>query len=329
MSTGQSLSSCPGCRDEQCVEDRPYRGLHAIFQGRNLWRCGACGLVFINPMPSQDDWDRYNQDFFVESEGGLPKDPDTLLFFKGIARLRLQYIVEHAGWVEPPDAVLEIGPGPGFLCDAYLQQRPDARFAAVETDHSCQEMLREKGVEVFDAFEQIPAESTAFDLVIISHVLEHIQDPAGLVKTAMGCLRPGGYMFIEVPCRDFEYKRYWDAHILFFDKPSMDRVLQRAGLQDFRLSYHGEDINRLKRQLSLFNKALARFKVTAVLNRLQRAIYRIGQSLGGGHGGAGRPLADSEMWAVVRTYAPHRENDRPARWLRVLGRKGNEDGISI
>jgi SAM-dependent methyltransferase len=313
--------TCHGCASEQCVEDRPYRGLHAIFQGRSLWRCEACGLAFIDPMPSQDDWDRYNQDFFVESEGGLPKDPDTLLFFKGIARLRLQYMVEHAGLATPPDSVLEIGPGPGFLCDAYLQQRPDARFVVVETDHTCQEMLREKGVEVFDSFEQIPVESGEFDLVVMSHVLEHSQDPTGLVETAMGYLRPGGHMFIEVPCRDFEYKRFWDAHILFFDKPSMEMVLRRVGLEDFRLSYHGEESEQLKRQLNLLNRVLSRFKIKAAIGRLYKMTQGVREKVMGKVEPDPGPIGDSQMWAIVKTYSPQIEHTRPARWLRALARK--------
>lgn len=39
----------------------------------------------------------------------------------------------------------------------------------------------------------------AYDLVVINHVLEHVDNGLAVVHQAMGCLRPGGTLYLEVP----------------------------------------------------------------------------------------------------------------------------------
>jgi SAM-dependent methyltransferase len=75
------------------------------------------------------------------------------------------------------------------------------------------------------------------DLVVMSHVLEHISDPIKFIQIATSGLRQGGALFIEVPCRDWEHKDLDEPHILFFDKRPLQLLLQRAGFNDIEVSY--------------------------------------------------------------------------------------------
>ncbi|MDQ2780482.1 MAG: class I SAM-dependent methyltransferase [Pseudomonadota bacterium] len=43
------------------------------------------------------------------------------------------------------------------------------------------------------------AERAAYDLVIINHVLEHVDNGIEVVGNAVACLRPGGTLYLEVP----------------------------------------------------------------------------------------------------------------------------------
>jgi SAM-dependent methyltransferase len=49
--------------------------------------------------------------------------------------------------------------------------------------------------------EQIDSRSLGgpFDLLLFSHILEHLRDPAGVVRSLIPCLRRGGYVLIAVP----------------------------------------------------------------------------------------------------------------------------------
>ena len=56
------------------------------------------------------------------------------------------------------------------------------------------------------------------DVIIISHVLEHVSDPKGFLSFANSFLKKGGALFVEIPCNDFQHKTIMEPHLLFFDK---------------------------------------------------------------------------------------------------------------
>jgi SAM-dependent methyltransferase len=47
--------------------------------------------------------------------------------------------------------------------------------------------------------EALPFEDDRFDLVVASHVLEHVTDPIGLARECVRVCRPGGRVYLEVP----------------------------------------------------------------------------------------------------------------------------------
>jgi SAM-dependent methyltransferase len=253
MNTIEDLQ-CPLCRSLSCVKEMPYRGQHVIFQGLALYRCSECAIVFASPPPTEDELTVYNSDFFSASGSGIPTNAETLLFFRGVAQLRLQYIESGLCGAPMPSSVLEIGPGPGYFCTQYLNQTPRARYAAVETDLSCHDSLKELGVDVHESFEALADTGKHFDLVVISHVLEHCAQPRDFLERALSFLVPGGILFAEVPCRDYEYKDIFEAHLLFFDKEPMRCLMNELGLDIIKLSYHGESIGKMQRKDRLIYK---------------------------------------------------------------------------
>ena len=309
MAEVDSDTVCPVCAGVGWRRDRPYKGHHHIFSGRNLLRCDDCAMVFVGPMPSDEEWEAYNREFFSESLGGMPDTREVELFDRGMALLRLDYIAASAGYANLPDSLLEIGPGVGHFYKAYKGRHPGVdRYGAVETDASCRETLRGMEVEAVASLDELAPEAR-FDLAVLSHVLEHCARPREFLGAVLDHLYLGGGLFVEVPCRDFEYKPVYDAHILFFDKAPMARLLSDLGLSDFRISYHGEPIAKLKRQLSRVHRVLDRFRSAVAGGAEQRP-----------SGDALSTLAP-EMERVIRPFMPHIESEQPARWLRVFARK--------
>jgi 2-polyprenyl-3-methyl-5-hydroxy-6-metoxy-1,4-benzoquinol methylase len=85
-----------------------------------------------------------------------------------------------------------------------------------------------------------PLSSMCFDAIILSHVLEHLRDPAEILRRFCGLLRPGGSVLIAVPNTlswstrwrfvrgDFEYGADGtldDTHLRFFTFLTADRYL--------------------------------------------------------------------------------------------------------
>lgn len=299
----KNLTSCPVCESYNCQSQQAYVCTHKTFRGQCLFLCADCGLVFSWPQPMPEQLAEYNRDFFNESIGGLPVQESAKLFFEGIALVRLSQI-ESFFSQGLPQSVLEIGPGSGVFCRHYLSKRSDARYTVVETDTLCQTILSQMGVYVKNDITELN-ENDSFDLLIMSHVLEHVIDPISFLSDAIAFLNNGGIVFIEVPCSDYQYKGMNEPHLLFFDKNSMHHLLTKVGLEDIKVGYYGEPIRRLKNEIGFLSKWRCR------IENLRRKYKRIGP-----------PPRDisPEIWHQIGPFEPLNEKSEPARWLRVFAR---------
>jgi SAM-dependent methyltransferase len=88
--------------------------------------------------------------------------------------------------------------------------------------------------------EQFSTEHGQFDVIILSHVLEHVSEPAGFLKSAVDLLKPGGYIYIELPgYRQISFARYRGKllrylrifHPFNFDLEALTRLACRSGLE--------------------------------------------------------------------------------------------------
>ena len=164
------------------------------------------------------------------------------------------------------------------------------------------------------SFEELQNVGGQFDLLVMSHVLEHCPDPSGFLRTCLGFLNPGGAVFVEVPCRDHEFKDLDEPHLVFFDKPSMHELFMRSGLDAVQLSYHGTEISRLVRGRGLTARFTGKLKYIARRLGIRPELMF--------HARIGSPaITDMETWLAVRPYEAHLTREEPSWWLRVLAVK--------
>ena len=72
-----------------------------------------------------------------------------------------------------------------------------------------------------------PEESGLVDLVICGHTLEHVSDPVSLIEVMKKYLKPGGWLYLEVPA-DEEYIPIHE-HINHFNEQSLTNLLTSLG----------------------------------------------------------------------------------------------------
>ena len=135
-----------------------------------------------------------------------------------------------------PATVLEIGAGEGALLQRLADGGFGTRHYALEISASGVECIRRRGIrsliecQRFDGY-QVPYPARAFDLAILSHVIEHVEHPRLLLNEAA---RVADHVFVEVPLehnrglrRDF----VWDAvgHINFYTAQTIRLLVQTCG----------------------------------------------------------------------------------------------------
>jgi SAM-dependent methyltransferase len=139
--------------------------------------------------------------------------------------------------------LLDVGAGSGWLVEqmsslGWQAEGVDFDPRAVEQAHA-----RQIKMHLGSLAEQNFAESS-FDAVTMSHSIEHVPDPAGLLAQARRILRAGGRLSIATPNTRSRLRRkfceHWFAfdpprHLYLFNRDSLASALRKAGFERFRI----------------------------------------------------------------------------------------------
>jgi SAM-dependent methyltransferase len=209
----------------------PYRGQTRLFLDAELYQCQECGLIFIHPMPSPADLDEYYKTVWTTSE-------DAGIVYQIQAEERVRYITRHIRL--PADAqILDVGSGHGLLYAALKEQGFD-QIAFFATDPSPEnlERLKKRGISGFPDIASIG--DRQFDLVTICYVLEHVPDPLPFLSGIISHVKPGGYVFIDLPERDDTFKSLLEPHVAVYTEKSLLALADKTGLSVIHHTGYGQ-----------------------------------------------------------------------------------------
>lgn len=154
-------------------------------QERELYKCDSCDLVWIGNF-IQPDYSSYHND-------------STYLDCKNLFDNIFSRIVYMAEKHQPQKGeVFEIGASVGGLLMAF--KNSGWKVSGVEPSKEAQKEAVFKGIDVKSgSFETLKLKPNSYDLVIINHTLEHVDDPLAVLKKIKLILKPTGSVMIGVP----------------------------------------------------------------------------------------------------------------------------------
>lgn len=210
--------------------------------GVPLLRCPRCGLGWWD-WPPFDPKRFYDRDYFQSADVAKGYDDYRALESgaRATARARLRRMASLCGGNAAAGRreMLEVGCGTG----CFLRQAHAAGWNArgVEVSPYAVERARERGLSVTcAAAEDIELGRSTYDGIALWDVIEHVRDPAGLVR-ALGCaLRPGGVLALSTGditslCARLSGRRWHlfnlPEHLYFFSPQALRRILGAAGLR--------------------------------------------------------------------------------------------------
>ncbi len=99
--------------------------------------------------------------------------------------------------------ILDVGCGEGYM-KYFFDESPDLEWHGVEQWDERRELCKTLGYQVYNLDinkESLPFESGTFDIVIASHVIEHLSNLEFAVGEMDRILKPGGLLLIAVPTK--------------------------------------------------------------------------------------------------------------------------------
>jgi len=215
----------------------------------NFVRCASCGLVQRNPQPDKAEIiARYSAVF---GNDYLSYELENEAAFLKLQQLALRDAkfdeVENALFRagEPP-SVIDIGCATGALI-AYLRDRK-WRVTGVEISPCAEYAQKERRLDVRNVpLEENKFPQGSFDVVLASHLIEHLNDPSSFLTEVNRVLKEGGHVFITTPnISGFQARLYggrWRSaifdHLYLFSVRTLSRMLRKAGFKIERIRTWG------------------------------------------------------------------------------------------
>ena len=196
------MTNCPICDEAGELTCEPYAGRSELFSDRQLVVCGDCSFTYISPMPEARALNDYNLAYQSQSHAILEQPVSSETWLKELANQRRAYLVAEIGNLENyPLRILEVGPGFGYLAESFIRDDARIEYFVVETDLARHKRLAEIGA-IVTSVEEISDAGLEFDVIIATHVLEHVSDPKNFLRQLSVFLKPNAPIFIEVPFSD-------------------------------------------------------------------------------------------------------------------------------
>jgi SAM-dependent methyltransferase len=264
----EAVSACPvcGCSERRILHaDLRDRAFRAAPGSWTLVRCRGCLSAYLDPRPTPETIELAYRSYYTH---GLT----TLAPPVGRLRQGLAGDYRQARWGYPQGPAIpggrlipRVAPSRGALVDREIRHLPAtpggrlldvgcgsgaflAQMAAlgwraegIDPDPAAVAGARDAGLTVTQGTlaDLDPGEHAgAFDAVTLSHVIEHLHDPAANLRRINLLLRPGGLLWIATPNLEAlglrRFGRDWlgldpPRHLVLFTRASLERLLRGTG----------------------------------------------------------------------------------------------------
>ncbi len=227
---------CPICgsKNNKMILKNGFDYEYGIKGTFNFFECMGCQLISLIPRPFLVEIKR-----FYPSHYHAYKRP-TSLWFKLLSNINLmkrknryEYLIGNTG------NILDVGCGDGEIIETLKQNKGHDCYG-IEFKEDIAELGKKKGLKVTYGTLETTKEfqKQFFSLIIMNHLIEHVENPDLLLKKALRLLKHGGWISGETPntnCLErIIFKGKWAGfhvprHLQIFSKKNLTQLLKNVG----------------------------------------------------------------------------------------------------
>lgn len=275
----EKVDSCPCCgsEDRNVLHDSLEDRIFFVAPGRwTIWRCQSCSLGYLDPRPDQGSIHRAYGSYYTHEgdfeptrrslvsrvRSGLANDYRNHRFSTRFApalfggrflvpllpesRARIDREIRYLHLSREDETILlDVGSGNG----GFLRTARDAGWSVigVEPDPVAEELARRHGFEIHPNLEAMTPFHGRIAAITMAHVIEHVHDPLGTLRSVAKLLTPGGQLFVETPNLDAPtHARFGQAwrglepprHLVLFNRSTLGDALRECGFN--KLKWHDD-----------------------------------------------------------------------------------------
>jgi SAM-dependent methyltransferase len=177
-----------GASDAVCLWSAKYNRTGAVDYTYSLLRCTNCGRVRTDPCPANGDTEPLYQGY---GRSRLERESEVRRWF--VSRL-----ADIRRFAVPSARVLDVGCSIGTF--VKMLKEVGYRAEGLEIDKYSAEQARAHGLEIHEgSLESAPLRGGFYDLIVMSHSLEHLPQLGSAIPIISRSLTNGGILLIYVP----------------------------------------------------------------------------------------------------------------------------------
>lgn len=125
-----------------------------------------------------------------------------------------EFIYKHMKQNNKKQAILDIGCRNGTLLNIFLYEGFENLYGLDISEEALKFIDDRVNTIVADAQQVLPYKDNSFDVVMATHVIEHLEKPKNAVAEIYRILKKGGLFFVEIPLEIS--KNYHSGHFCHF-----------------------------------------------------------------------------------------------------------------
>lgn len=208
----------------------------------NVVCCVKCGFVFCDTPSSQDDYDRfYEKSFYSSAYLNREFSADEKKYLVQTLDILSPYLTDKNA------SIFDIGCGIGVLLET-LHTLGYKNLYGIDPSPSCVNLLNTyKGIQAkIGSVSGMPSDGIKADVIILSHIIEHVLDLPLALQSIGSKLSEGGLVYVEVPdaIRYEAFKGisplrfFYLQHVIHFDQSHLRNLFVSNGYQEAKSGHH-------------------------------------------------------------------------------------------
>ncbi len=211
---------------------------------KDVYQCDECSLYFINSPTDEEINSLYKNEYHNNIKNKLFETAKSKMRY---ARSLSQFnFIKQTIDLKNKD-ICEIGAFDGLLLSLFKKNNNNVFGYEINDDAR---VYAQKKYNI-DLKENFLESKSKYDIIILSHVIEHFKEPKEILIKIKSMLKKEGFIYIEVPnspmpeeCSYEMLMRYLNTeHIVNFTMDNLIKFVESANLKVIRSEYNNYNIN--------------------------------------------------------------------------------------